>query len=641
MIQMSMLYTIRDKNTQRNNSCNMKKIFLGLIALYLILPMALFSQEDTAEVQNSGRTSDWELSRLADSIKKQQIIQQFNFLKEQERLNNEIQSKEKLAAELREIEIRDSLYMAGKIERITALKSTAVGYPVMLNTDTLFFIYTKLGSSIPAERAQNISRKINMLYEDDLMHIDSLTIEEADNMVDIYYGELIVMSITELDALWHNSSQMQLAQEYVSIIKSTISRQRDDNNIFKILMRAGLVILVIAIFLLLIWFINKLQDRGELFINSKKNIWLKDLSYKDYTFITSDQELALISFVLKLVKWFAVLVLLYLVLPIVFSIFPFTRGWATDLFSLVWLPFKRVLVAVWEYLPNLFSIIVIYFVMKYFIRFVRYFFSEIESEKLTISGFHADWAMPTFNIVKFLLYAFMFVLIFPYLPGSDSNIFKGVSVFVGVLFSLGSSSAIANMVAGLVITYMRPFKIGDRIKIGDMTGDVIEKNTLVTRLRTPKNEEITIPNSAVLSGNTINYSTYTKADGLIIHSTVTIGYDVPWKDMHETLIEAAANTPHVLADPAPFVLQTSLDDFYVSYQINAYTREASKQAGIYSELHKNIQDACNKRGIEIMSPHYGAFRDGNMTTIPANYLSTDYDAPAFRVRNIKPEDKTP
>ena len=277
--------------------------------------------------------------------------------------------------------------------------------------------------------------------------------------------------------------------------------------------------------------------------------------------------------------------------------------------------------------------------MKYVIRFVRYIFHEIEAEKLKISGFHADWAMPTYSIVKFLLYAFMFVLIFPYLPGSDSNIFKGVSVFIGVLFSLGSSSAIANMVAGLVITYMRPFKIGDRIKIGDVTGDVVEKTLLVTRIRTIKNEVITIPNSSVLIGNTTNYSSEAIEKGLIIHTTVTIGYDVPWKDMHQALIDAALRTNLILDEPKPFVLQTSLEDFYVSYQINAYTREAGKQALIYSNLHQNIQDVCNERGIEILSPHYRAARDGNMTTIPADYLPNDYKSPSFNVKVETSNDK--
>ena len=277
--------------------------------------------------------------------------------------------------------------------------------------------------------------------------------------------------------------------------------------------------------------------------------------------------------------------------------------------------------------------------MKYVIRFVRYIFHEIEAEKLKLSGFHADWAMPTYSIVKFLLYAFMFVLIFPYLPGSDSNIFKGVSVFIGVLFSLGSSSAIANMVAGLVITYMRPFKIGDRIKIGDVTGDVVEKTLLVTRIRTIKNEVITIPNSSVLNGNTTNYSSEAIEKGLIIHTTVTIGYDVPWKDMHQALIDAALRTNLILDEPKPFVLQTSLEDFYVSYQINAYTREAGKQALIYSNLHQNIQDVCNERGIEILSPHYRAARDGNMTTIPADYLPNDYKSPSFNVKVETSNDK--
>jgi small-conductance mechanosensitive channel len=277
--------------------------------------------------------------------------------------------------------------------------------------------------------------------------------------------------------------------------------------------------------------------------------------------------------------------------------------------------------------------------MRYVIRFVKYIFQEIEAEKLVLSNFHSDWAMPTFSIVQFLLYAFMFVLIFPYLPGSDSDIFKGVSVFVGVLFSLGSSSAIANMVAGLVITYMRPFKIGDRIKIDNVTGDVVEKTLLVTRIRTIKNELITIPNSSVLSGNTTNYSVEAIDKGLIVYTTITIGYDVPWPKMHKVLIEAASRTDMIMEDPKPFVLQTSLEDFYVAYQINAYTREASKQALIYSSLHQNIQDVCNENDVEILSPHYRAARDGNMSTIPADYLPKDYKVPPFNVKVKRDKDE--
>jgi small-conductance mechanosensitive channel len=191
------------------------------------------------------------------------------------------------------------------------------------------------------------------------------------------------------------------------------------------------------------------------------------------------------------------------------------------------------------------------------------------------------------------------------------------------------------MVAGLVITYMRPFKIGDRVRIGDITGDVVEKTMLITRIRTIKNEDITVPNSAVMSSSTINYSANANPDrpGLILHTTVTIGYDTPWKKMHQALLDAAARTEYLQREPAPFVLQTSLDDFFVSYQLNAYTKEPNKQALIYSLLHQNIQDACNEAGIEIMSPHYHSVRDGNSSTIPPDYLPHDYEAPPFRFNN--------
>lgn len=193
---------------------------------------------------------------------------------------------------------------------------------------------------------------------------------------------------------------------------------------------------------------------------------------------------------------------------------------------------------------------------------------------------------------------------FPHLPGSSSEVFIGVTIFIGLLILLGSYLATSNIIAGLVITYMRPFKVGDRIKLGDITGDVIEKTLLITRLRTQNNEEITIPNSTILIGSTINYTALSKKEGLIIHTTVTIGYNSPWPQVHKALEEAAAKTEHLLKRPKPFVLQTKLDDFYVKYQINAYTREASKQATIYSSLHQNIQDKFKEAKIDIISPHY-------------------------------------
>ncbi len=581
------------------------------------------------------RLEEVERQRKIDSIKKVELEEQLLALKTNDKLQ-----KEELLKQLQVIEANEQQRIADKKAQINSLRKTAKAYPVVgPMKDTLLFVYSKIGASTPKERARNINTKIERLYEDDFFKPDSVLSIKSENTYDIIYDDIIIMSISETDALWYEHSMPELAERYRDVIKESILKAKDENSLIKLLARVGWAALVIAIAWLIIWLIGKGYLKLLQYVDLKKEEWLKDLSYKGYTFITAAQELQVVLFFVKVLRWVVYFILLYITLPIIFSIFPFSRDWATALFHLVWSPFKSVLMAVWNYLPNLFSILVIYFVMRYVIRFVRYIFKEIRSEKLKIAGFHADWAMPTYSIVRFLLYAFMFVLIFPLLPSSDSNIFKGVSVFIGILFSLGSSSAIANMVAGLVITYMRPFKIGDRIKINDISGDVIEKTLLVTRVRTIKNEIITIPNSSVLTGNTTNYTAEAQERGLIVHTTITIGYDVPWKLMHEALQEAASRTDMLMEEPKPFVLQTSLDDFYVSYQINAYTREASKQALIYSQLHQHIQDVCNEMGIEILSPHYRAARDGNQITIPSDYLPKDYQAPRFNVRIEKDKEE--
>ena len=260
---------------------------------------------------------------------------------------------------------------------------------------------------------------------------------------------------------------------------------------------------------------------------------------------------------------------------------------------------------------------------------------------MTIPGFYPDWANPTYQIARVLILAFMLIVIFPYMPGSDSQIFKGVSVFLGVLFTFGSAGALSNVVAGLVLTYMRAFILGDRVKIGDVTGDIVGKTLLVTRIRTIQNEIVSIPNSTVLNSHTLNYSSDAPEKGLIVYTTVTIGYDVPWRQVHQLLIDAALNTEMIDIEPVPYVLQTSLDDNYVSYRLNAYTKQPNKQAVIYSGLHQNIQDEFNKAGVEIMSPHYRAIRDGNTATIPPEYLPDDYEAPTFSMPQQpgKPKDE--
>ena len=487
-------------------------------------------------------------------------------------------------------------------------------FPVMLFHDTLFYIDARLGNLTPEERAKNISARIEKIYNE----YDSvrITLSQNENTIDIICGEIFIMTLQESDTIIQGKNIQVLGNEYAESIKNSVEKNRKERSILTIFIRIGLVVLV----LLAIWLMIYLIAKGHTFLTKRllnyEGKWFKNLSYKGYTFISANQELKVTVWLLKVLKWAIIAILIYLFLPLVFSIFPFSRGWAAKLFGFVWDPFKGILVSVWHYLPNLFTIVVIFIVFKYLIRFVKYIFSEVEAGKLRIPGFHVDWAKPTFSIIRFLMYAFMFILIFPYLPGSESRVFQGVSVFLGLLVSLGSSSAIANMVAGLVITYMRPFRIGDKIKIGEITGNVVEKTMLVTRLRTSYNESVTIPNSAILSGNTTNYSSLAKSEGLILSTKVTISYQAPWRSVHKALLEAANRTSNLMQNKKHFVVQSALDPYHTVYQLNVFTAEVNSSTAIYNELHQNIQDVCAEHGIEIVSPQYLVQFEGDASATP-------------------------
>jgi small-conductance mechanosensitive channel len=272
------------------------------------------------------------------------------------------------------------------------------------------------------------------------------------------------------------------------------------------------------------------------------------------------------------------------------------------IFGYIMAPVKSTFFAIVEYIPNLFYIAVIYYSIKYLIKGVNFMANEIQNERLKIPGFYPDWAIPTYHIIRFLLYAFMIAMIYQYLPGSDKGVFQGISVFVGLIISLGSTAFIGNIIAGSVITYMRPFSIGDRIKLNETTGNVIEKSLFVTRIKTPKNEVVTIPNSFILSSQTTNFSVSAKNYGLIVHSDVSIGYEVPWQKAHECLLKAAKATNGTIKEKAPFVLDLGLENYYNLYQINVYISDANKIPVVITELNSRIQDIFLEEGIDIESP---------------------------------------
>jgi small-conductance mechanosensitive channel len=319
--------------------------------------------------------------------------------------------------------------------------------------------------------------------------------------------------------------------------------------------------------------------------------------------------------------WLGVTILaLYVFVTSGLSLFPTTRPAAEALFAVFADPARELLAAGVAYLPNLAFIVVVVVVVRVGLAVVGAVFSAVEHGRVRFVGFPADWAPSTFSLTRLGMIALAAIVIFPYLPGAGSQAFQGVSVFVGVVLSIGGASAASNMVSGAVLTYMRPFRVGDRVKVGDLVGDVLEKSLLVTRLRTLKNEEVTMPNSSILAAQVINYSVNNERERthpLLITSAVSLGYDVPWRKAHGLLLDAARATAGVVADPAPYVLQASFNDFSVSYTVYAAIHDEQRMQFIASELNQAIQDAFRDADVEIMSPNYYAHRDGSHRTVPA------------------------
>jgi small-conductance mechanosensitive channel len=372
-----------------------------------------------------------------------------------------------------------------------------------------------------------------------------------------------------------------------------------------LLIRIGIAAIIVIIQVILIRVMLKQFAKLGVWIQDKGKKTIKPISFKQYRLMEANHILGILVFLVNILKYFVILVQLYITLPIIFSMFEPTRGIASSLFGYILNPLKNTLFAFINYIPKLITIVVILFVIRYVMKGVRFFSDQIAKGKLVIPGFYEDWAEPTFNIIRILLYAFTVIVVYPYLPGSDSAIFQGVSVFVGIIFSFSSSSAIGNIVAGILITYMRPFKIGDRIKIGDITGFVVEKSATVTRIRTHKNEFITIPNQSVLNATVTNYNfSVEQSDGLILHTDITMTYAIHWTTVYNILLSAAQKTLYVLETPAPYVLQKEPEDNYARYELNMYIKEVSKTSMIFSDLYNHLQDEFRVAGIDMTSPFF-------------------------------------
>ena len=496
--------------------------------------------------------------------------------------------------------------MAGAVEAVQphspatmVRNSPRASMPVLLDGETLFHV-RGIKSLTATRRAEAIAERIQRLADDPYLNLDDITVVADDISADVVSKDRIVLSVFGLDVAGEGITQQERAAQLANILRSAILQYRKAHSYERL--TSGVVFTVLATLALGLFlrYFNRFYAWLESVLSGAIKRWVRPKQMQLLEFIIE----GLLAGTVKILRLVILIGVIYLYVTLILGLFPWTRTVANRLFTYVTDPLKHIALGLWSSLPNLMFLLILLVIVTHVLKLLRFFFTEVGQGRLTLAGFYPEWAMPTYKIVWFLTMAFTVVIAYPYLPGSDSPAFRGISLFLGVLFSLGSTSIIANIVAGVILTYMRGFRVGDIVKIGEVTGKVTEVTMLVTRLRTVKNVDVTIPNSVLMGSQVTNYSFAAGEGRLILPTSVTIGYDTPWRQVHALLLLAAERTQNILREPAPFVLQTALDDFYVKYELNVYVAAPNRMPTIISDLHQNIQDAFNEFGVQIMSPHY-------------------------------------
>jgi small-conductance mechanosensitive channel len=497
--------------------------------------------------------------------------------------------------------------------------------PVVVDGQRLFLI--RGVTAYPAEqRAALLRDNIIALAADERFDPSTITLVEQDDHTAIMAAGKPLLRLYDVDAELENIQRPLLAEVYRMKIVETIQQYREDRSSPVLIQGILATLAATAVLIALLWGTRRLF---RWLLNwSQENVQqsVEELASKAHQLIPAGPIWSAITGMLRLIRAVLYLMLAYFFLNTVLGLFPWTRPFARVLFKLVLDPLSKLWFGFLESLPSLAFLVVLWIVVRYLLRLIRAFFRSVERGRIELENFDPDWATPTYKIVRLVVIAFAVVIAYPYIPGSDSMAFKGVSVFAGVLLSLGSSSFIANSIAGLSMTYRAAFREGDRIRVGDVVGTVEEIKLMVTRVRTPKNEYVIMPNSNILNTDVVNYTEMAKKDGLILHTEIGIGYDTPWRQVEAMLKMAADRTEDLLKDPPPFVLQKSLGDFAVIYELNAYSKKEMLLPRTYSALHAHIQDVFNEHGVQIMSPAYEADPQTPKLVPPDKW----YEAPAKR-----------
>ena len=475
--------------------------------------------------------------------------------------------------------------------------------PVELDGTVLFRV--RGVSALPAdERARGIHDRIVRVAANPSIPAESVRVVQTDETVRILAGDQTIMGVVEADASLEQVTPAELSAALVYRLREAIVTYREARSPAALrgaaVSTAAATILVGALTAGLLWFWRWL-DR---LLTRRLQAHIHSVGIQSFEIVRADRIWKAVRSALMGLRTIPLLAIGLVYVGYVLGQWPRTRGFARDMVGFALAPLETIGQGILANIPSLVFLAVLFFLIRFALKLIRLFFEAVSRGAVVLSGFDAEWGQPTYKIVRVAIIAFALVVAYPYIPGSESAAFKGVSLFLGIVFSLGSSTAISNIIAGYMMTYRRAFKMGDRVRIGDIVGDVIEMRLQVTHLRSVKNEEIVVPNSQILGAEVLNYSSLARTDGLILHTEVGIGYETPWRQVEAMLLAAAERTSGLLTEPKPFVLLKKLGDFAVVYELNVYCQEVRAMNALYTALHRNILDVFNEYGVQIMTPAY-------------------------------------
>jgi small-conductance mechanosensitive channel len=499
--------------------------------------------------------------------------------------------------------VRAAQEPAGKGAPETALEAEVHSAPVEIDGREIFRV--RGVSSFPAERrAEAVASRIRALAANPAFNPEDLRAAESDLGTEILAGKERVLIVTEIDAQLEGANRKTVAEVFRLGTRDAIEtyrKARTREALTAGAWRAAAALAVFAVALLLaIW-----AWRGILAaIERRYRDRIHSVGIQSFQILRAERIWGAVRAVMLTVRTLVILALALACAWAVLREFPWTYGTARRLLDYTLDPLVTLGNGFLAQIPSLLFLLILYLIARWTLKLIHLFFSAVGRGEVKLENFDEDWAEPTYKIVRLLVIVLALVVAYPYIPGSSSDAFKGLSLFIGVVFSLGSSSIIANMLAGYTMTYRRAFRVGDRVKIGDVTGDVSDIRLQVTHVRTVKNEEVIVPNSKILSDEIVNYSALAKTQGLVLYTTVGIGYETPWRQVEAMLLEAARRTPGLKPEPPAYIRQKALGDFAVTYELNVYTDNAQAMNALYTELHRNILDVFNEYGVQIMTPAY-------------------------------------